>query len=403
MSRRRRLSFALWCGCALLAPAPFALAQQDDDALQLPLSGPAYFHARDAQAAMSRGDYDAAAASAREALRQRPDAVQLRVLLVQALERAGRYGEAVEAGAGFVAAGDRNAVLLGVLAQARRRLKPAPAVVPRAAAPTSFASAADAARAADIAFARGDYDAARAAAAEAARLDPQAYSTLRDDMKAAIDAATPATDLPSYKAAAAAYDAFSRRDYAAAKTNAALAVSLDPDNSAYRALLARAEAALRRGPPAAAPPPSPAYRAAEAGYRAFRARAYRAAARDGAAAVRLDPQNRAYRALLVDALAAGGDLAGAESAADAALRALGQDAQILAARGYVRQRLGRPAGAAQDFSAALASGSGAAAERRGWTIALAGAQTAAGRPGAALETLAPLPGTPQTLLARAAR
>ncbi|WP_374309481.1 tetratricopeptide repeat protein [Methylocella sp.] len=400
----RGLAGALLCACAAFGPIALgaAPAAAQDDAAPLPLSGPAYVRARAAQEALARGDYAEAVDDAREGLRQRPDSAELRLLLVQALEAAGRADEAVEAGAGFVAAGDRSRAMLSQLAAARRALDQArrgaaaPKPPPAAQGAIEFSSAADAAQSAGAAFARGDYPAALAAAEAARSLAPDAFGTLRDDMKAAIDATTPATEQPAYQAAAAAYAAFARRDFSGARAAAAEAARLDP---AYRALLARIEAAARAP---ASPPPSPAYRAAAAAYKAFAAHEYRAAARGAAQAVRFEPTNRAYRALLVDALSASGDLAGAEAAADAALRAFGREAHLFAARGYIRQKLGRFGGAAQDFSDALALRAGSPAEREGWRLALAGALTAAGRPQEALDALAPLPPTARTLLARAA-
>ncbi|TGT20348.1 bacteriophage N4 adsorption protein A, partial [Mesorhizobium sp. M3A.F.Ca.ET.174.01.1.1] len=60
----------------------------------LPLSGAAYRVAQEAYAAYARGDYAGAVARTREAIRQRPDVVSLRVLLANSLAAERRYGEA---------------------------------------------------------------------------------------------------------------------------------------------------------------------------------------------------------------------------------------------------------------------------------------------------------------------
>ena len=71
------------------APQPAASGQNT-----LPLSGAAYRVAQTAYAAYERGDYAGAVERAREAIRQRPDVVSLRVLLANSLAALRRYSEA---------------------------------------------------------------------------------------------------------------------------------------------------------------------------------------------------------------------------------------------------------------------------------------------------------------------
>jgi tetratricopeptide (TPR) repeat protein len=72
--------------------------------------------------------------------------------------------------------------------------------------------------------------------------------------------------------------------------------------------------------------------------------------------VRRNPQEMAYRKLLVSALIAQGQYSAARSAATEALALNGNDGTLLAQRGQMRQRLGDKTGAEQDFAQALASG-----------------------------------------------
>src|SRR5471032_2369039 len=74
---------ALCCGTA-------AQAASSGD-LPLPLSGAAYRVAQEGYAAFARHDYGTSAAQAREAIRQRPDVVSLRLLLANSLAAARHY------------------------------------------------------------------------------------------------------------------------------------------------------------------------------------------------------------------------------------------------------------------------------------------------------------------------
>lgn len=291
----------------------FGLASEParaQDADELPLTGLAYEIAREAYEAFERRDYAIAAAKAREAIRQRPDVVRLKRLLVETLLTDGKLDEAEREAAAFIAAGETNPELIGQRSRIRLRL--------------------------------------------------------------------------AYRAADAAYRSVERGDLKEAAAQAQEAVRLAPDNPAYRELLANV---LGTEKAAAAAPGDRAYRAADKAYRAL-ARKDKAEAVAGAReAARLAPGNQAYRLLLISALAAAGRTLEAERMATVALATFGRDGKILAQRGYLLQQLGRPAAAAEDFAASLRMGAGAPLERRALRLALADAAQAAKQPQRALDAL----------------
>ncbi|HMC48497.1 MAG TPA: hypothetical protein VKJ77_24480, partial [Caballeronia sp.] len=68
-----------------------AASSEVSGALQLPLSGAAYRVAQEGYASFARHDYETSAAQAREAIRQRPEVVSLRLLLANSLAAAHHY------------------------------------------------------------------------------------------------------------------------------------------------------------------------------------------------------------------------------------------------------------------------------------------------------------------------
>ena len=72
-----------------------AAASAASAALPLPLSGAAYRVAQEGYASFARHDYETSTAQAREAIRQRPDVVSLRLLLANSLAAAHHYEAAV--------------------------------------------------------------------------------------------------------------------------------------------------------------------------------------------------------------------------------------------------------------------------------------------------------------------
>ena len=102
-------------------------------------------------------------------------------------------------------------------------------------------------------------------------------------------------------------------------------------------------------------PPDPAYPVADAAYKAFNARDYELAASKAREALVLAPGNLQYRALLVNALMAAGQMEQADQAASGFLSSTPEDSEMLALRSNVRLRMGQPALAAADAEAALRS------------------------------------------------
>ncbi|MCP1118933.1 NfrA family protein [Robbsia andropogonis] len=141
---------------------PFAHA---DAVLPLPLSGPAYAVAQEAQRDYNARRYDESATQAREAIRQRPDVIDLRLLLANALAAGGHQREAIhvidDARRDF---GDQRVLL------ARRQQI---LIAGRPYTPTlAFLAAQEGYRA----YARQDYPAAEAAASRSLDLDPRSMA-----------------------------------------------------------------------------------------------------------------------------------------------------------------------------------------------------------------------------------
>ncbi|MBB4122555.1 NfrA family protein [Martelella radicis] len=201
-------------------------------------------------------------------------------------------------------------------------------------------------------------------------------------------APVPATEDPAYKAADAAYRAYERGDYEKAVSDAGEAVRLAPANSDYRALLENVETALAQANARTAAAP-PAARAAEEAYAALRRNDPEAALRDAWQAARNAPGNRAYQVLLVDVLNRNAMREEAFRVADEAIARFGADRTLLAQRGVIRQAMGDQAGAVADFEAALAL-PGPAEEETALRLNLAAAAMATDAPETAYQALVPL-------------
>src|SRR5216683_1338047 len=156
----------------------------------------------------------------------------------------------------------------------------------------------------------------------------------------------------------------------------------NPNDAAARNRLAQLSTVV------SAPAPNPAYVAAEAAYKATARQDYELAAARAADAVRLQPSNKDYRRLLVNALAGAGRLSEADDAATQALARDPTDWAILAERGAVRWRQNRAADAADDYAAALTLGV-PEGRVRGIRLALADAAAKADQPQRVLDALAP--------------
>ena len=164
--------------------------------------------------------------------------------------------------------------------------------------------------------------------------------------------------------------------------HAQLDVLKAPNDRAAQARLAR----LLAG--GTGPPPSPAYLAAEAAFKAAARQDYDLAAARAAEAVRLQPGNNAYRLLLITSLANAGLLPEADAAATEALARDPADWAVLVERGAVRWRQNRALDSAADFEAALKLGV-PDATARSVRLALADAAAKAGQPQRVLDALAP--------------
>ena len=231
---------------------------------------------------------------------------------------------------------------------------------------------------------------------------------------------------PAWNLADRAYRAYEAKEFRQAVEAARAAVALRPDLPRLRVLLvnslaaagdlpgaiAAADQAFAAGigndelrgirdrlkaqvvPQTAVTPPSidEAFTAADAGYKAFANKDYAAAIANARRAVTLDPGKEAYRLLLVNALAASGRVAEAESAASEALAVAPGAANLRLQRGYLRQRLGRLGPAMDDLSRVLREPGLTAEQKRGARLALADVALAAKNPGRALAALAPLAG-----------
>ena len=254
-----------------------------------------------------------------------------------------------------------------------------PSVVVHPAAPALAYTAADAAY---KAYARGDYAEAVQRAREAVTLAPDNadYRRLLETAEAAVRNTERER---AFSAADAAYKAYGRGDYPEAVRQARTAVALAPDNADYQKLLRTAETAV------ASSIRDRAYRAADSAYKAEAHGDYPLAVADAQEAVRLAPQNADYKRLLVDAMANAGHLSEADQLATDALAQSPRDAVMLAQRGYVRQRLGKFAAAADDFAAALQADEAKTLDRRNIALGLADAALAAKQDQRALDALQP--------------
>lgn len=103
--------------------------------------------------------------------------------------------------------------------------------------------------------------------------------------------------------------------------------------------------------------PDPGYAAADAAYKAYGARNHEQAIASARQAIELSPANPQYRLLLVNALAASGQLDLADNEASQFLSTYGNEGDMLALRSRIRQRLGQPALATADAQSALQTGS----------------------------------------------
>ncbi|HZZ09704.1 MAG TPA: bacteriophage N4 adsorption protein A [Paraburkholderia sp.] len=300
------------------APAHLAVATNNP----LPLTGAAYRVSQEAYAAYDRGDYTTAAGRAREAIRQRPDVVSLRLLLANALAAQRRYIEASRS------LGDAIAQIGGDAGLVSRRKQ------------------IDALNRSTRAVARG-----RALPGDA-------------------DALTGAALI----AAQRAYKAYGAQNFAATIPFANEAIALRPDLLRLRLLLIDAASAagndqdawradldavkrfgdqdalrLRRGFIGSRLAP----KSSSAAYAAARRGDFAQAAALAREAVAYAPDRIGYRMQLIDALFAANDLPGVQAAASDAIAVSDGEVMPLTLRGYVLAAQGQRSEAEADFAQAL--------------------------------------------------
>ncbi|MBC8636162.1 tetratricopeptide repeat protein [Caballeronia sp. EK] len=344
-----RVRVALCAALALCAAA----ASRADETLPLPLSGAAYRVAREAFAAYGEHRYADAIAGAREAIRQRPDVAELRLLLANSLAARGRLKEASR-----------------VLSEAIAQLGPSPSLSARrrqidiliasggaGGVPSDLPEPAlKAARAAYRDYAKKDYASAAAESREAVRLAPQAERLrylLIDSLAASGD------DAAAYDAAVDASTRFGDND-ALRERRRFIGDRLAPDasKSAY--------AARGRGDLDAA--------------QGFARKA-----------VMYAPARMDFRMQLIEILFARGDLAGVEAATSDAIAIDRDDALAWALRGYARAARGGDADA--DFAHALSIEANDGRKNRDARVArtiVADVRLAQGNAQAALDALPPV-------------
>ncbi|WP_321795423.1 NfrA family protein [Caballeronia sp. J97] len=339
----RHASVALLCLCA-------SLAVRADETLPLPLSGAAYRVARQAFAAYDEHRYADAIAGAREAIRQRPDVAELRLLLANALAARGRLKDASRA------LTDAIAQLGPVPALMARRKQIDVLIASRGAGgmPGDLSEpASKAARAAYRDYAKKDYAAAVAESREAVRLAPQAEHLrylLIDSLAASGD------DAAAWDAAVDASQRFGDGD-ALRERRRFIGDRLAPavSKSAY--------AARERGDLDAA--------------QGFARKA-----------VAFAPARMDFRMQLIEILFARGDLAGVEAATSEALAIDPDDALARALRGYARAAQGKN----EDFALASIDTRDERKYRdaRVARAIIADVRLAQGNPQAALDALPPV-------------
>lgn len=351
----RSLAFSALLLCAAAAPEA---AGQAAAAAERPLEGDAYQLADQAYKQYDAGHYETAQIMAENAIRLRPDVARLRLLLVYTLEKQGKRQEAVRAADAAIASGLDTAELRQAKANLQRPTAvAAPATPPPAQTPTQTPTQTSAA---------------------------QTPATPRK----------PAPQTPyqrAYPVAARAYADYARRDYAAAAAGAERAFRAVPRQGEWAllwveslgaqqryldasqavdtalalgapnkaALQARQQAFERQLAANQAPAaPAPGSAAAAGAYAAYDKGAYQEAIVLARQAVAEAPDNESYAQLLTTTLAAGttAQVAEAQARLSDAIARQPDSAQLLAQRGYARQRLGQPAGAASDFAAARATG-----------------------------------------------
>ncbi|MBP0594375.1 bacteriophage N4 adsorption protein A [Paraburkholderia sp. LEh10] len=340
-----------------VAHAPRAIPA---DRNPLPLTGAAYRVAQQAYAAYGRADYAAAVAGAREAIRQRPDVVSLRVLLANALAAQRRYGEASRALGDAIVQLGRDPALVSRRAQidalnaSTRAVAHAPRVQPN------------------------DQDALTGAALSAAQQAYQAYNA--KDFDSTVNHANEAIALRPdlLRLRLLLVDAASAGGHDMQAWNADLdAVKRFGDNEELR--VRRSFIGSRLAP-----------KSSRASFDARARGDYAHAVEHAREAVTYAPDLVNYRVQLMDALFAANDLPGVQAAASEAIAADDSEIAPLVLRGYVLAAQGRMDEADADFGNALKAGDATRRNKRIARAIIADVWLAEGEPQRALDLLTPL-------------
>ncbi|WP_052420855.1 bacteriophage N4 adsorption protein A [Paraburkholderia ferrariae] len=327
--------------------------------IDLPLSGAAYRVAQQAYADYGRGDYEAAAAQAREAIRQRPDVVSLRLLLANSLAAERRLGPASQA-----------------LSEAIAQLGPEPSLVTRRRQIDTLRAAlrkvqAERARPADPDTLTGD----------ALTLGKEAYAAYASkDFKASADYARQTIALrPDLLRLRLLYiDAASAAGLDEDAWQADLdAVKRFGDNDDLR--LRRTFIGNRLAPKSSA-----------ASFAAFRRGDLDTAVALAQQTVQYAPDQVDYRIQLISTLFATGDLGAVEAAAGAAIANDDTEIMPLVLRGYVLAAQGKRDAADADFARALKAKDATERNQRVARVIIADVWIADGEAQRALDMLAPL-------------
>lgn len=312
--------------------------------------------------AYNRGDYPTALERADAALQLQPDAVRLHQLRVYALQKLGRLDEALRAAEQAIADGYTSPELQAAL----QNLKPAPegaAAVPTTAA---YRKAFPIATLAYEQLATGKYAEAAANAEIAVLTDPSQGDWALLWLNALEDL----------------------QRYEDMITSGQQAIALGaPNVDAITALMRLAGQAI-------------AVQHAEKAYLALSRNRAQDAVPEAREAVRRAPDVVSHRLLLISALQASQDLAGAEAAATDALRADDESTTIQIQRAYLRQQLGKGESAQEDIEAVLAQSWIDDALRRNTRLIGADLALANGHPERALELLDSLPADDSQAIAR---
>nr|WKF59196.1 hypothetical protein HUO10_003705 [Paraburkholderia busanensis] len=326
----------------------------------LPLSGAAYRVAQEAYTAYGSGDYTTAVARAREAIRQRPDVVSLRVLLANALAAQRRYSEASRSLNDAIAKLGRNPELVS----RRKQI--------------------DTLSASTRAVARGG---------KALPADPNALTG------------------PALVAAQQAYKAYAAKDFAGTVKYANEAIALRPDLLRLRLLLVDAASAAGQDADAWTADLDAVKRFGDnedlrvrrsfigsrlapkssgASYAARKQGDFTRATALAREAVAYAPDLVGYRIQLIDTLFAANDLPGVQAAASDAIAADDTEIMPLTLRGYVLAAQGKDDAAEADFAKALQAKDATQRNKRVARVIIADVWIAEGQPQRALDLLAPL-------------